>query len=453
MLKHKTGKLYLVNIDAIILGGKSRIAKSGPDIEFDLPCQPYVANMDGNLLPEMIRSANANLKTFTCFVYLKGRYMQVPDIERGNFFSNDVYIFLCVYHQDKKSDPTNLSSERRMSIMRSVNAIATEKEENDDNIFTSNSNDSENESVNEEENDSFFCVVYFWQGRNASKLAQSSFKFHTLGEMQTLVEKMYHCPIHVEYLNQHRESFGLLAHLDNVCVYHLGSRQKWLSLDKNEKKSKLYHIRKDLRYKTLRAIEVDKNFFNLISNDYFFLYTGVIDYLWVGSEASREDIDTLQDVIDLVQSLDLDELPEITVLKEGNESDDFWNLLNNPDDQDKSNSDIKTSLKISIKDRPVLRISDRRFIKCSCEAGFFQLEDIPFFTQNDLQNDNAVILMTEFVNYLWAGNQASQVLINRTLKIAETYNEKVEYIQQGKESDIFKAYFHGFHNISGRRNI
>ena len=78
------------------------------------------------------------------------------------------------------------------------------------------------------------------------------------------------------------------------------------------------------------AVEVDIESFYFISNDYFFICTGQVDYLWLGSLASREDLNDIQDVLDLIQSLntDLDDpSAEIEVIKESSETEDFWQTI------------------------------------------------------------------------------------------------------------------------------
>jgi hypothetical protein len=430
----KTGRKCLVLYNLIIVKPQKEMARR-LSIELSIPQNEFPVKKKDNLfVTELIHYSNSMLKTFTAFVHQKGRYVQLPDIERGHFYTNESYIFLCVYelNEDQDLDMTKISMERKRSEERSLPTVFAEKKRTEEFELSDNNVNSEQES-----NTILKCIVYFWQGRNSSRLAFSTFKFTTLLEMETLIEKMYDCPIIVEYINQHEENFFLLSHMENLLVYHIGSRKIGTQTLHN---TKVYHIRKDLRYNTLRAIEIYMLDLFLISNDYFFIHTGETDYLWVGSLASREELNDIQEVLDMVQSLEIDfetPLPEITVLKESHETELFWSVLQDA-------NDINNKEKPIIKDMKPMVIDSSRFILCSARQGFFTMVEKYFFTQTNLSDDSTAVILTPYINYCWFGSHASQLVINKCIKYATMDGIAIEKNVQGEESDEFKAYFHGF---------
>ncbi|KAH9267803.1 hypothetical protein BASA83_009742 [Batrachochytrium salamandrivorans] len=266
------------------------------------------------LVQDTIEHANRLLQAFTCFVYNRGRFVQLPEGERGHFFTHDAYVFLCVYRVEGRDELADQLAAKRMSTRRGTHPLMTPmsnmsymtaelsagsdgaflsydpplgatdsrgmipesglREElysiakpyapdegrksyhsfgaSDDgngihtshNMHTDIYNDaslgpadvdSHTDGV-ESESGAFRsqlppvleCVVYFWQGKHASRLAYSTFKLKTQHEMEHLVEQMYHSPVRVVHLEQGKEPIALLAHLDNICVMRAGSRTNWL---------------------------------------------------------------------------------------------------------------------------------------------------------------------------------------------------------------------------------
>jgi hypothetical protein len=418
-----------------------------------------LSKLDSAFLQDKIDDINGTLKTFTCFIYHKGKYIQLPDTERCHFFTADTYIFLCIYQNADESgmlvDKSASSNRRSMQFGSKTNLTVPLRKNlrmvgTKDDVYRSSSSVAVSQQHSEEETDELTCAVYFWQGRHCSKLALSTFRLKTQLEMETLVQEMYDCNTNVIYLDQHSECFALLAHLENMLVYHSGTRQAWLQSESAEtvKKSSLYQIKKDLRYSTLRAVEVNPSTFNLISNDYFFLHTRVIDYLWVGAKAARDDLNGIQDVLDVIQSLNLDPelaLPEISVVKDGFETEDFWQASEFLEASHRTNEQGKKKKKLlPVRERKTIYTDVTRFIQCSCALGYFAIKEISFYSQNDLVPDSAILIMTASMNYCWTGSQASQVVINRCLKLAESLNSPLIIVKEGEELIEFKAIFHAF---------
>ncbi|XJO75768.1 hypothetical protein BDV3_006392 [Batrachochytrium dendrobatidis] len=231
---------------------------------------PPTIDFNPLLVQDTIEHANHLLQAFTCFVYNRGRFVQLPECERGHFFSHDAYVFLCVYRVEEREELADQLASKRMSTKREPD---TEYNTSDDGspvsqsphlfdgkynfvdgsgngLVLQNSTDSHanfNQGSQQDASEAqtptdysdtesacgklppvLECVVYFWQGKHSSRLAYSTFKLKTQHEMEHLVDQMYHSPVRVVHLEQGKEPVALLAHLDNMCIVRTGSRSDWI---------------------------------------------------------------------------------------------------------------------------------------------------------------------------------------------------------------------------------
>ncbi|KAJ3289119.1 hypothetical protein HK104_007716, partial [Borealophlyctis nickersoniae] len=70
------------------------------------------------VLEDTISHANELLQSFSCFVYQKGRFVQVPDEERGHFFTDNAYVFLCVYRLEEEKERELREARERRRVER-----------------------------------------------------------------------------------------------------------------------------------------------------------------------------------------------------------------------------------------------------------------------------------------------------------------------------------------------
>ncbi|KAJ1553646.1 hypothetical protein HK405_007321, partial [Cladochytrium tenue] len=222
------------------------------------------------------------------------------------------------------------------------------------------------------------CVVYFWVGRRASKLALSTFRFHSQAEIEGLVRELYDCPVRVVVTEEGREPLALLAHVQNRVVVHRGPRTALLRKRRvaaaagvpgtvaaettpavatngdsmPAPNALLFQVRADARFQTARAVEVAARTEALVSRDCFFALPlttrGAGDasapgaFLWVGRNATRDEArraaDAVRRILDAfrpppppvdgdVAASGMGAEPEYALAAEGAEPTAFWTLL------------------------------------------------------------------------------------------------------------------------------
>lgn len=90
---------------------------------------------------QLMQDWNDDLDQMESFVLEGKKFVRLPEDELGQFYSKDCYVFLCRYW-----------------------VSVDDEEGNEDNISDGQPED-------------FQCVVYFWQGRDASNMGWLTFTF------------------------------------------------------------------------------------------------------------------------------------------------------------------------------------------------------------------------------------------------------------------------------------
>lgn len=472
-------------------------------------------------IKETIRHANGLLQNFSIFVFSGGKFVLLPDEERGHFWNGDAYVFLCVYKMEQEQERQNRENDNNELLKKDTlvakdeGSVTALKSSNDGEEVVDDDCDNEEEEGEEEmDNGSMECVVYFWQGRLAHRLAISTFKFKTQAEMERLMQDLYGCPVKVVYLDPGKEPIALLAHLNNTFILHSGSRKEFaqrmdsliLSDSQHQEedeyienqqlssgqsriattaaatvaaieKTLTYQIWTDLRYRTIRATQVQSQTSSLVSKNCFLCFTTDFNkvFIWVGKHTSREDAANAQACShkilsiwghpDLVGRSAL--IPEYTprvslhnrlstggisseassvriiVIDEKAETRSFWSLFGlessppparHPIPISSSSSSSKNvsspSLQATLATTTTTAAppesftpSLARFLRCHCSEGYFLVEEIVHFNQCDLRRDSCIILDPGCWSpcYIWAGSESSDVVRKLTRKSVEVW--------------------------------
>lgn len=101
------------------------------------------------------------------FVLENKKFVRLPEEEIGHFYSGDCYVFLCRYWIPATEDP-----------------------------------DSKNED--DDPQDDFQCVVYFWQGRDASDMGWLTFTF----SLQKKFESLFGSKLEVLFYSKQKFCFS-----------------------------------------------------------------------------------------------------------------------------------------------------------------------------------------------------------------------------------------------------
>eukprot|EP00842_Homolaphlyctis_polyrhiza_P003903 jgi/Hompol1/4513/HPOL_003677-RA len=259
-------------------GGGSTSASAKPKVTVDvkaLYAPPPNLDFDSLMIEETIEHANIILQAFTCFVYSRGRFVQLPEAERGHFFSHDAYVFLRLAFSTFK-----LKTQYEM------------------------------EQLVEQMYDSPVRVVQVEQGRepiallahlNNMYVLRSGSRTDWLLRMEAKVAAAAAASSHVSSTSSSEET------ADNK----IGTVKLRPAAGKSQASpavAALFHIRTDLRYKTTRAIEVPATAESLVSRDCFFLQSldAASDFrssLWIGRGASKDEIARARLVSEMVLDL------------------------------------------------------------------------------------------------------------------------------------------------------
>ncbi|KAJ3144787.1 hypothetical protein HDU89_007751 [Geranomyces variabilis] len=392
-----------------------------------------------------LQHANGLLQQVSAFVYTKGRFVQLPAAEKGHFFSDDAYVFLCVYRlEEERERARRVAKElRRRRTRASVGRSGGDTGDDQSSAASSErgtASDGEDASERGDDECGVECVVYFWQGRLASRLAYSTFKFKTQSEMEALVKHMYGCEVRVAFLEQGKEPIALLAHMGNAIVVHRGRRSDWLAkVGKPDVLPRMFHIRTDMRYKTTRAVEVPVRWGNLVSRDCFYMHApgeGENSYLWRGRGASKEESRKAESMIGRIlavvgrgDEVTLPPTPSPTdhltltthiLCIQGAEPPDLVSMLL-PPSLHARHPKVHTGTEYYYVPPP-------RFLRCSCTAGYFAVEEVVHWAQADLHPDVCVILDPGAPRtlWVWVGRGASDVVRKLCRKSVEVWLQRLD---------------------------
>lgn len=136
------------------------------------------------------------------FVLENKKFVRLPEEEIGHFYSGDCYVFLCRYWMPATDEP-----------------------------------DTKNED-DEDPQDDFQCVVYFWQGRDASDMGWLTFTF----SLQKKFESLFGSKLEVNYIFSFKKSTCLC--IINIPSPYLGGANKTTARKfkiSSSFSSKIYH--------------------------------------------------------------------------------------------------------------------------------------------------------------------------------------------------------------------
>jgi Gelsolin repeat len=127
--------------------------------------------------------------------------------------------------------------------------------------------------------------------------------------------------------------------------------------------------------------------------------------------------------------------------KEGQEEDAFWEAFEGG----------KTEYS-NTKDTGIAAGFEPRLFHASNNHGYFHVEEIPNFSQDDMMNDDIMLLDAYQTIYVWIGNQSNKFEKNGAYKTANRYIQSVRderdkesvqivEIEAGKEPPSFTVFF------------
>ncbi|KAK5607767.1 hypothetical protein CRENBAI_012213 [Crenichthys baileyi] len=377
-----------------------------------LPRQPPMPLTEAEQLME---EWNEDLDGMEGFVLEGKKFTRLPEEEFGHFYTQDCYVFLCRYWVPVEyEDDTN------------------EKEGQGGEGGRGKGDEDEEDKQPEED---FQCVVYFWQGRQASNMGWLTFTF----SLQKKFESLFPGKLKVVRMTQQQENLKFLSHFKRKFIIHKGKRKQ-----NADSQPSLYHIRTNGSALCTRTIQIGTDSGNLNSEFCFILKVpfestdnqGIV-YTWVGRAADPDEAKLAEDIMNSM----FDDTYSKQVINEGEEPENFfWVGIGSQKQYDEDAEYMKYA----------------RLFRCSNEKGYFSVsEKCSDFCQDDLADDDIMLLDNGKEVYMWVGSQTSQVEIKLSLKACQVYIQhirakdsehprKLRLVRKGNEAHCFTRCFHAW---------
>uniref|UniRef100_A0A673INB6 Protein flightless-1 homolog n=1 Tax=Sinocyclocheilus rhinocerous TaxID=307959 RepID=A0A673INB6_9TELE len=339
-----------------------------------LPRQPAMPLTEAE---QMMEEWNEDLDGMEGFVLEGKKFARLPEEEFGHFYTQDCYVFLCRYW------------------------VPVEYEDDQE-------KDKEKEGDNEDKQpeEDFQCVVYFWQGREASNMGWLTFTF----SLQKKFESLFPGKLEVVRMTQQQENLKFLSHFKRKFIIHKGKRK--LKVDSVQ--PSLYHIRTNGSALCTRTIQIATDSSNLNSEFCFIL---------------KVNINVLYNYL-MIYNIYIIYIHMKRLYK---------------------------GIKIIFFIKEEKRYHDLSFcLRCSNEKGYFAVsEKCSDFCQDDLADDDIMLLDNGKEVYMWVGTQTSQVEIKLSLKACQVYIQhmrskdaehprKLRLVRKGNEPHCFSRCFHAW---------
>ncbi|XP_036307731.1 protein flightless-1 homolog isoform X5 [Pipistrellus kuhlii] len=416
---------YTRNAEAVLQGqglaGKvKRDAEKKDEMKADLtalflPRQPPMALAEAEQLME---EWNEDLDGMEGFVLEGKKFARLPEEEFGHFYTQDCYVFLCRYWV-----PVEYEEEEKEEKEEKAGAEGREGEE------------AVAEADKQPEED-FQCIVYFWQGREASNMGWLTFTF----SLQKKFESLFPGKLEVVRMTQQQENPKFLSHFKRKFIIHRGKRKA----AQGALQPSLYQIRTNGSALCTRCIQINTDS-SLLNSEFCFILKvpfesednqGIV-YAWVGRASDPDEAKLAEDILNTMFEASYSK----QVISEGEEPENFfWVGLGAQKPYDDDAEYMKHT----------------RLFRCSNEKGYFAVtEKCSDFCQDDLADDDIMLLDNGQEVYMWVGTQTSQVEIKLSLKACQVYIQhmrakehehprRLRLVRKGNEQHAFTRCFHAW---------
>ncbi|CAB3403082.1 unnamed protein product [Caenorhabditis bovis] len=360
---------------------------------------------------ELMLDCNDDLELMESFVLEGRKFGKLPTEEFGIFYTMDCYVFLCRY------------------------AVLPEEDEED-----------EGDEKGDDKVD-FKCVVYFWQGRDASNMGWLNFTF----QLQPNFEDIFKDKLEVVRMYQQQENHKFLSHFKRKFLIKRGRRG--LTKNLGGRWPELYQMRANGSSVCNRTIQVDCQAKQLCSAFCHILRIpykeykedgprGIV-YVWLGNQTDPRDHNTAREVASDLVMRDYADNFEVVSVHEGQENDEFWTALGGKKKYETDGSFVHFT----------------RLFRCTNEKGYFAVsEKTVDFCQDDLDDDDIMILDNGEAIFLWIGARSSEIEAKLAYKAATVYQAHMKMKQpdrprklllsmRGRESQRFRKCFHAWGKI------
>jgi len=257
-------------------------------------------------------------------------------------------------------------------------------------------------------NDKELHIIYFWQGLKSSQDERGASALWA----KNLDDKYGGEPVQVRIVeNKEPDHFYLI--FKGKMVVHSGghasgfkNRQDKDSYDTDG--TRLFQVRAT-NANNVRAIQVAERGASLTSGDSFILESPKKSWIWAGKGSTGDEREFAKTISKAIASKEFD------IIGEGAEPEAFWTALGGKEPY----AAVKTGNEVAITKEP-------RLFQCTNAVGYFRVEEIFDYDQEDLIEDDVMILDTYQEVFVWIGKGANTEEKKKSLETA------VEYIKADK---------------------
>lgn len=290
-------------------------------------------------------------------------------------------------------------------------------------------------------NDKKNYIIYFWQGLKSSQDERGASAIHAV----KLDEQYGGDPVQVRVVqNKEPPHFYLVMQQFGGMVVHAGGHASGFK-NRDDKDSydtdgtRLFQVRGTNDWNT-RAIQVEEEPASLNSGDVFLLESPHGNFIWFGKGCSGDEREYGRQIQKAIVGN-----KTVDTVMEGSEPNEFWTALG----YDISNGRPHYA---EVKEDQTDEYHEPRLFQCSNARGYFYVEEIYDFDQEDLIEDDVMILDAFFEVFVWIGEGAKPVERKEALKTAKEYIDSdptsrtsedtvIMVIKQGREPTNFRCHF------------
>lgn len=261
-------------------------------------------------------------------------------------------------------------------------------------------------------------IIYFWQGRDSSTDEKGASALIA----KEMDDELGGDPVQVRVV-QNKEPAHFLTLFKGKMVVHEGGKASGFKnsteVDSYDTDGvSLFHVKGTTALNT-RAIQVAEKAESLNSGDCFILLTEPTIYVWEGKGANDDEKTTAKAIAETLKFKR--NLVEVT---EGSEPDEFWAAIG-------GKGEYPQFKEVEVEVEP------RLFQGTTSKKGYFTVEEIFDFTQDDLIQDDVMILDAYHEVYVWIGNGANKKEKDGAMQAALDY---VKACDDGRDVNSVPVY-------------
>ncbi|XP_012935427.1 advillin [Aplysia californica] len=288
-------------------------------------------------------------------------------------------------------------------------------------------------------------LIYYWLGSKSTADEQGTAALMTV----QLDDKYGGAPVQVRVV-QYKEPPHFMAMFGGKMVIFEGGKAGWTrSRDKQQVNGEDYNGPGDKYMLQVRgtsalnckAVQVPLRAASLNSNDVFVIFTKSAVYSWAGKGCTGDERE-------MAKNIAARSPRALTNVFEGQEKEDFWNVLGGKEEAPRGNKTPGGGLFSSSGDEGS---HPPRLFQLSNAKGFISVEEIHEFVQADLIEDDIMILDAWDCLFIWQGKGSNKTEKDESQKCALEYlktdpagrdeDTPIYIVKQGLEPPSFTGFF------------